>query len=114
MAHLKNLQDAVLLDLYGGALTPKQRSILDMYLNLDYSLTEIAENENISRQAVSDALRLAQAKLAEWEHMLRMKHRYEATEALLAELERTAASLPQEQAACVAKIIAKLRAVWED
>lgn len=41
---------------YGKLLTDKQREILEMYLDLDMSLFEIAERLNVSRQAVRDVL----------------------------------------------------------
>ena len=47
----KNLEIAVLLDLYGDMLTEKQRDFLGYYYNDDLSLSEIAENEGITRQA---------------------------------------------------------------
>ena len=44
----KNLEIAVLLDLYGDMLTEKQRDFLGYYYNDDLSLSEIAENEGIT------------------------------------------------------------------
>ena len=52
----KNLEIAVLLDLYGDMLTEKQRDFLGYYYNDDLSLSEIAENEGITRQGVRDAM----------------------------------------------------------
>ena len=51
----KNLEIAVLLDLYGDMLTEKQRDFLGYYYNDDLSLSEIAENEGITRQGVREA-----------------------------------------------------------
>ncbi len=50
----KNLEISYLLDFYGECLTEKQRSFIDFYYNDDLSLSEIAENENITRQGVRD------------------------------------------------------------
>jgi uncharacterized protein len=51
-----NIKLAMLFDLYGGLLTPKQREIFELSHNDDLSLGEIAENLSISRQGVRDAL----------------------------------------------------------
>ena len=52
----KRYEQTLLLDYYGELLTEKQRAICQMYLLEDWSLGEISEELNISRQGVSDAL----------------------------------------------------------
>ena len=49
----KNYEIAVLIDFYGEMLTAKQRDFLEYYYNDDLSLSEIAENEGITRQGAS-------------------------------------------------------------
>ena len=46
-----------LLDYYGALLTDRQRTICDYYYREDFSMSEIAELEGISRAAVSDTIR---------------------------------------------------------
>ena len=65
-----NVEITMLLDLYGEALTAKQRDYLNHYYNDDLSLSEIAENEGITRQGVSDALKRAEAILFSCEEKL--------------------------------------------
>ena len=52
----KNLEIIMLLDFYGDMLTEKQRDFLGYYYNDDLSLSEIAENEGITRQGVRDSI----------------------------------------------------------
>lgn len=63
----KNLDYAMLLDFYGDLLTEKQRDIMQLYYYEDLSLSEIAENESISRQGVHDAIKHAEQYLDEFE-----------------------------------------------
>ncbi len=66
----KNVQISILLDTYGKLLTAKQSRLLDDYYNHDLSLSEIAENEGITRQAVRDNLKKGENKLFEYEEKL--------------------------------------------
>ena len=60
----------ILFDIYGKLLTDKQYEILDDYYNNDFSLSEIAENNDITRQAVKDVINKATEKLLEYEEKL--------------------------------------------
>ena len=46
----KNVEISILCDLYGKLLTQKQFDFLNDYYNNDLSLSEIAENNQITRQ----------------------------------------------------------------
>ncbi len=65
-----NLYVSELLDRYGMLLPEKQYRILDGYYNNDLSLSEIAENEGITRQGVSDFVKRGEAQLSEFENCL--------------------------------------------
>ncbi len=73
----KNMQVPLLLDLYGEMLTEKQRDFLDLYYNEDLSLSEIAENEGITRQGVRDAIKRAETQLFDMESKLRFRERFD-------------------------------------
>ena len=73
----KDLHITFLLDFYGEMLTEKQRSFLDYYYNDDLSLSEIAENEGITRQGVRDAIKRAEAQLFDMENKLGLVARFE-------------------------------------
>jgi len=53
----KDLSISTLLDFYGPFLSEKQRNLLHHYYNEDLSLSEIAENEAITRQGVRDLIK---------------------------------------------------------
>ncbi len=63
----KQLSVSELLDVYGAFLSEKQQNLADLYYNEDLSLSEIAENEGITRQAVSELIRRTEAQLEAWE-----------------------------------------------
>ncbi|MBO5398534.1 MAG: putative DNA-binding protein [Clostridia bacterium] len=65
-----NVKISILLETYGKLLTEKQYNLLDDYYNRDLSLSEIAENEGITRQAVRDNLKKGENKLFEYEEKL--------------------------------------------
>ena len=48
---------SMLCQIYGKMLTKKQYEIINDYCNNDLSLSEIAENNSITRQAVRDIIR---------------------------------------------------------
>lgn len=68
----------------GGLLTDKQRDALDMYVNEDLSLSEIAENAGTSRQAAQDSIKKAAQRLREWEDALGICRKQRLIEAELA------------------------------
>ncbi len=72
----KNLEISILLDFYGEMLTEKQRNFLDLYYNEDLSLSEIAENEGITRQGVRDSIKRAEAQLFDMEGKLHLSQRF--------------------------------------
>lgn len=62
----------LLLDFYGSLLTDHQIEILDDYFKEDLSMNEIAENNNISKAAVSDIINRALKQLTEYENKLNL------------------------------------------
>ena len=66
----KNVKVSMLCQIYGELLTEKQFKFLDDYYNNDFSLSEIAENNGITRQAVRDNIVKGEKKLFEYEEKL--------------------------------------------
>ena len=67
---MNKLEFMRLWDVYSGLLTPTQREMTDMYFNLDLTVSEIAEQKGISRQAVSECLAGCKRQLEEYEGAL--------------------------------------------
>lgn len=64
-----------MFDCYKGLLTDRQRHVMELYYNEDYSFSEIAEMLGITRQAVNDSLRHSRQLLLETEAKLGVAER---------------------------------------
>ncbi len=69
-----------LIDVYGNALSERQRDVVDLYYNEDLSLAEISEHCGITRQGVRDAIR----------HGVDTLHNLESSLGFVSKLERIA------------------------
>ena len=67
-----------LMDFYGPLLTEHRREVMRLYCEEDMTLAEIAEELEITRQGVSDALKKARAQLEDYEEKLGLAARYRA------------------------------------
>ncbi|WP_082234196.1 putative DNA-binding protein [Halobacillus massiliensis] len=75
-----------LLDFYQSLLTPKQRNYMELYYLEDYSLGEISENFNVSRQAVYDNIRRTEAMLEEYEDKLLLYEKFQKRQRILEQM----------------------------
>ena len=66
----KNIQVSMLLEMYGKLLTDKQVDVIDLYYNQNLSLSEIAEELNITRQGVRKSLVDGEKKLLDIEEKI--------------------------------------------
>ena len=96
---------------YGKLLTEKQYQIMDDYYNNDLSLSEIAQNHNITRQAVRDIIKKGEKKLFEYEEKLLFMKRTLNTEKkiekVLSELTKIQKDYSDKQIANVLETIKK-------
>jgi predicted DNA-binding protein YlxM (UPF0122 family) len=67
---------SLLLDFYGQLLTERQFELMDLHYNHDYSLAEISEELNISRQGVHDGIKKARNILEKMENRLALIGRF--------------------------------------
>ena len=82
----KNLEINYLLDFYGEVLTDRKRTVLEMYYNDDYSLSEIADEIGISRQGVRDIIKKSEDELIYLEEKLGLYKKFKALEKSAEEL----------------------------
>ncbi|MDR0858516.1 MAG: YlxM family DNA-binding protein [Oscillospiraceae bacterium] len=78
----------MLYDFYSGLLTDKQRHYFALYYEDNLSLSEIAENEGITRQGVRDILVRSEKILEEMEESTGMYRKYVTQAADITEMER--------------------------
>ncbi len=83
----KMVEIEILYSQYASLLTKKQREIISMYYEEDYSLGEISQMLNISRQSVYDSLKRSEKALKDYEKKLGMVEKLNKIEDLLDELE---------------------------
>ena len=72
----KRVELSLLMDFYGPLLTEHRRQVLEMYLNEDMGLQEIADSLGISRQGVHEAVKTASTQLVKYEDTLGIARRY--------------------------------------
>ena len=76
-----------LYDYYKKLFTDKQQHYFEEYYFNNYSLSEIAENEQVTRNAVSKQLKTITDKLDELEEKLRLREKKQELEKLLPQIE---------------------------
>lgn len=110
------MANSLLLETYKPLLTDKQKLAMELYINEDYSLSEIAQHMGASRQAVQDTLKRAQAHLYELEEKLQMLHKFSVTQEAIDALQTQvdALSIKREQKELLQKEILRIGAIWED
>ena len=107
----KKVEVSILCEIYGKLLTEKQQEFMEDYYNNDLSLSEIAENNNITRQAVRDILKKGEKKLFEYEEKLlfmkRTLNQEEKIAQVLSELTKIQKESSDKQVAKILECIKK-------
>ena len=91
---------SLLMDLYGSLLTEKQRNIMELYYNEDLSLSEIAELNETSRQAIHDLIKRCYKSLLSYEsklHLLQKSMAHKEKIANLLEYFKNSFSLSEDE-----------------
>ena len=102
----KIAEASLLYDFYGELLTEKQRQVMAFYHEENLSLSEIATEFGITRQAVHDTLKKAEQSLTEYEKKLRLVDQFMKSTRAISQIDREI----DEIAACTQdrKILEKL------
>jgi len=75
-----------LYDFYGSLLKDSAKNIFEDYVCNDLSLSEIAENENVSRQGIFDLIKRCGTKLEKYDESLELIKKHKRIEAELEKL----------------------------
>lgn len=102
------LETGWLLTFYGPLLTKRQQKLLALYCEEDFSLSEIAAREGISRQGVHDAVRKGAHQLESYEALLGLAERYRRLTKGLSEGLDVLRDAPGEQAQRAREILERL------
>ena len=76
----ENIRLCKLFDAYGKLLSKGQQEVLSYYLNYDLTISEIASNLDVSRQAIKDSISKGEKKLESLEEKLGLLKRIEELE----------------------------------
>lgn len=105
----KNNRINSLFEFYSTLLTEKQMNYIELYYADDYSLGEIAEEFQVSRQAVYDNIRRTEKLLEGYEQKLHLYSNYIVRKQYLDEIRSKYSEDPQ-----LIEIIEQIQAVEED
>lgn len=85
----KIVEQGLLYDFYGELLTEHQRRVYEDVVIHDMSLSEIAQEQGISRQGVHDLIRRCDRILAGYEERLHLLEKFNRVRDTIAQIERT-------------------------
>ncbi len=84
------------MDFYAELLTEKQREALELYYNDDFSLAEIADHMDISRQGVRDFIKRGEKMLFEYEECLGLCKRFQNISKEVSKMEELMSTLSKK------------------
>ena len=84
----KIVEQGLSYDFYGELLTAHQRQIYEDVVFNDMSLSEIAEEQGISRQGVHDLIRRCDKALADYEKKLHLLEKFTRVKETVEQIER--------------------------
>ncbi|HLR70164.1 MAG TPA: putative DNA-binding protein [Pseudogracilibacillus sp.] len=84
----------MLYDFYGQLLTNKQKEYMELYYREDYSLGEIANEIDVSRQAVYDTIKRTEQLLETYERKLKLYEKFIKRKELFIRLKQECKHIP--------------------
>ena len=97
-------ENSLLYDFYGQLLSKRQQEVMALYHEENYSLSEIAEEFGISRQAVHDTLKKAEQALAEYEQKLGLVKTLQRSEAVIGRIDALIAEFAETSSDLTVKL----------
>ena len=91
----KIVEQGLLYDFYGELLTEHQRQIYEDVVFNDMSLSEIAEEQGISRQGVYDLVKRCDKILSGYEEKLKLVEKFNRTKKMVEEIKQLAVQYKQ-------------------
>lgn len=82
----KLVEQTLLYDFYGELLTEHQKGIYEDIVFHDYSLTEVAQNQGITRQGVHDIIKRCNKILADYENKLHLVEKFNHAKELIGQI----------------------------
>lgn len=86
----KLYEQTMLFDFYGELLTEHQRKVYEDAVYNDLSLSEIAEEQGISRQGVHDLIKRCDKLLLDYESKLHLVERFAKAKEIVKEIQKLA------------------------
>lgn len=109
----KDINLALLFDIYGSILSDFQYDCLDMYYNQDFSLSEISDNVGKTRQGVYDSIKRSEQILKNLEKklgFLDLKEKIDTIKKLISEMPDISSNLAaKEKMEEIKKILNKIQ-----
>ena len=96
----EKLRQTYLFDFYGELLNPHQRRLYEDYCSNDLTISEIAVEEGISRQAVAEMIKRCRAKLEGYESKLHLLERFLSVRTKVGSMRSLAQGMTDDPAAC--------------
>ncbi|MBN2604212.1 MAG: hypothetical protein JXR62_00140 [Bacilli bacterium] len=84
----KSIEINELYDVYQDLLTKKQKEYFESYYYNDFSITEISDNFDVSRNAVHDQLKKTVQKLYDYESKLQLRKKEKKYNTILTNIKK--------------------------
>ena len=85
---LDKVEGNLLFDFYGSLLTEHQKEVLDDYFNDDLSMSELADEYEVSKSAISDLIKRCLNQLEEYENKLHLIKQARSLDELIDKMEK--------------------------
>ena len=104
----EKIEQAYLYDFYGELLNEHQRRIYEDFVFQDLSLSEIADEEGISRQGVHDMIRRCTRSLEGYEEKLHLIEKFKKAKEMVEEIHTLTKTFHQNHDEAIVEEIAQI------